>query len=351
MPEQEPEFLTFGGQAIMEGVMMRSPKYFSVACRAPDGRVVVRTEPLEKTWIGRQKWLMLPFLRGSWAILDSMILGTKTMRFAGEIQSDSKFGADIGEGKEPTERSDKIAKMAVGGAVIVGIAMGILLFQYLPNLIAQIFGTGAGDKKGTATNYLAELVKMILFLGYLGLIARMSVIKELFKYHGAEHKAINVHEAKQELNLENTAAITRLHPRCGTSFMVIVFMVGLLFLPLVPRYPITGQPGNVLLDSGARWLMELCLLPIIAGISYELLRLAGKNRDKPWVQMAFAPGLWSQKYLTTIEPEKKHLEVAIESLKAVMVAEETGELTITDDALETGAWPDGKPETAVAVSA
>lgn len=347
----EAEYLQFGGQAIVEGVMMRSPRFFAVACRAPNGKVIVRTEQLEKTWIGRQKWLKLPFLRGSLAILDSMALGIRAMRFASNVQIDPKFAAPEEEPEaaadgttaQPEAKaeakelviadppSESMQSAYVIGAMIIGLGVGIFLFQVLPNLIAQIVGTKSGDQQGLMTNILTECVKLVIFVGYLWLISRLAEIQRVFRYHGAEHKAINVYEAHQELNRENTKKITRLHPRCGTSFAVIVFLVSFVLLPIVPRYPITGKPGSILIDASVRILLELCILPIIAGISYELLRIAGKWRNQKWVNIAFAPGLMSQKYLTTLEPDDSQVDVAVASLKAVIIAEESGTITDTDD--------------------
>lgn len=330
MPEQEGA--NYGGQAIVEGVMMRSPNYFSVACRAPNGKIIVRTEPIEKTWIGRQKWLKLPFLRGTFAILDAMALGMRSMRFSSEVQMDPGFQpggeAEKSEIKAP---SKTMQTAAIVGAMVVGIGLGIVLFNIIPQAMAQFTGVKSGDQRGFWTNYLAEAFKMVIFLGYLWLISRMAAIQDVFKYHGAEHKAINALEAKLDLNVENTQAQTRLHPRCGTSFAIIVFIIGLFLLPLIPRYPVTGKPGNPFVDVSVRVLIELCILPIIAGISFELLKLAGKFRDQRWVQMASWPGLMSQKVLTTIEPEDRHCEVAIASLRGVVDAEETGAILNTDD--------------------
>lgn len=349
MPKSD--YLSFGGQAIVEGVMMRSPNYYAIACRAPNGQIVVRTEPLEKTWIGRQRWLKLPFLRGTFAILDAMTLGTKAMNFASQVQLDPKFGGGEegstppeGEGKAPEALPDLRSpqekkkdefwqKAQIVLAMVVGLGLGFLIFNAIPQFIAQLTGVQAGDKKGTLTNILAELIKIVIFLGYLWGISRLAAIREVFKYHGAEHKAINTWEHDRPLSMEECKLQTRLHPRCGTSFAVIVFLVGLLLLPFVPRYPITGQPGTWYLDALARIGLELFILvPMIAGISYELLRLAGKLRDQRWVNIAFWPGLASQKFLTTIEPEEKQVEVALASLQAVVHAEKTGELYHTDDA-------------------
>lgn len=334
MPEtpEQSEYLMFGGQAIVEGVMMRSPNYVAVACRAPNGNIVLKTEPIEKTWIGRQKWLKLPFLRGTFAILDGMTLGIRAMRFAGDVQVAEAFQPVV-EGQAPVEsnqKSESLNQASVMFALVIGLVMGIAMFNMLPNFIAQLVGKRIGDNHGTVTNYIAEFVKIFLFLGYLWLISRMDAIREVFRFHGAEHKAINTWEAGQPLTMTNCLAQTKLHPRCGTSFAVIVFLVGFLFFPIVPRYPY-GHPTNVVMDALTRIAIEICLLPIVAGVSYELLRLAGKMRDQKWVNLAFGPGLASQKYLTVLEPEPRHVEVALASLDAVVHAERTGEVRESND--------------------
>lgn len=386
------EYLQYGGQAIIEGVMMRSPRYFAVACRAPNGEIVLQTEAIEKTWIGRQQWLKKPFLRGSLALLDAMALGIRAMRFAANVQMEEKYqdpNAPEPEVKEPkplTTRvamgsaqvllglaafawgmkqipglpefapmamkalwvvgavvavngiislanvsrkpaavsdappSGRIQDVAIGATMVVSLGFGLVLFNYVPNLVAEFTRGALNTNDYRITNLAAEIVKIVIFLGYIGLIGLMPDVRRVFQYHGAEHKAINTLEAEQELTLENCKAQTRLHPRCGTSFAIIVLLIGLLTFTFVPRYPVTGHPGNPFVDVTVRFLMELAILPFIAGISYELLRLAGKFRNQAIVNLAFKPGIWSQ-YLTTREPDDDQIEVALDSLKACITAE------------------------------
>jgi uncharacterized protein YqhQ len=316
------EYLQYGGQAIIEGVMMRSPNYFSVACRAPNGQIIQKTEPLEKSWIGRQKWLKFPFIRGSLALIDAMGLGIRAMRFASDVQLDDKYQA---EGAEPAkagtvQSGKKIQDAAIGATMIFSFAFAIFIFVYLPNLVAELAPKAFGPMSGTLLNFIAGMIKLIFFLGYIWGIGRMKEINEVFKYHGAEHKAINTLEADQELDLAHCRAQTRLHPRCGTSFAMIVLIVSIFLMTFVPRYPITGAPGNMFKDTGVRFLIDLGILPFIAGISYELLRLAGKFRNQGFVNVLFKPGLWTQ-YLTTREPDEKQIEVALVALQAVIDAE------------------------------
>lgn len=226
--------------------------------------------------------------------------------------------------------SNRVQDAAVGGAMLSGLAMGVVLFVLLPNWLAEAFGALDPLQK----NLLAGLIKIVFFLVYLAAIGQMAAIKDVFRYHGAEHKAINTLEAEQELNIENCRAQTRLHPRCGTSFAVIVLLVSLLVFTFVPRYPLGHQAFalfNVLIRVG----LELLILPLIAGISYELLRLAGRFRNQTAVNLAFKPGIWTQ-YLTTREPNEDQIEVALVALKNVLAAEEAGgDVPPREDALES----------------
>lgn len=306
--------------------MMRSPNYFSVACRAPNGEIVLTTENVEKTWIGRQKWLKAPFLRGTLALLDSMALGVKAMRFSSEVQIDERYQKPS-EKNETSEKapSKAVQDIAIGLTIVASLGLGFLLFNFVPNLLGES-ARNFGVTSGTVINFIVEIVKAIFVFGYILLISQMKEIREVFKYHGAEHKAINAMEAGETLTMENAAAQTRLHPRCGTSFIVVVLLVGLVISTFTPRYIISGQQGNYLLDVVARFLLELfVLLPIISGVSYELIRFAGKFRNAWLVNVLFKPGLMTQ-YLTTREPEAGQIEVALAALKAVVVAEQTGEL-------------------------
>ncbi len=321
------EYLQYGGQAIIEGVMMRSPRYFSVACRAPNGEIVIETEAIEKTWIGRQKWLKYPFMRGSLALLDAMALGLRAMKFASNIQLDPKY---LPEGEAPPDtgkprdaaKQAKIQDAAIGFTIVFSIAFGLILFNYVPNLVAELTQRAAGNTNERQINFIAEIVKFIIFIGYIALIGQLKDVREVFKYHGAEHKAINTLEADKPLVFEECLKQTRLHPRCGTSFAMIVLLVGLLVFTFVPRYPITGhKTAFPLVDVSVRFLIELIILPFIAGAAYELLRLAGKFRNQKVVDLFFKPGIWMQ-YLTTREPDEGQIEVALVALKAVLEAEE-----------------------------
>lgn len=329
------EYLQFGGLAVIEGVMMRSPNFWSVACRLPSGEIAVKTEPLEKTWIGRQKWLMKPFLRGTFALLDTMSLGNKAMSYASNLQMDERFLPE--EEKKKTEKDRKKQKAVEGFVVtltvLVSLAISFLIFDASPEAVAQITQKTL-NFSGTAANAVAEILKLLLFIGYLVLIRRIPAILEVFRYHGAEHQAINCMEAKEELTPANCLKQTRLHPRCGTNFAIIVILIGFIAFIPIPRdlWGFTTGKSDVIVVL-ARIIVKMAVLPIVAGISYEIIRLAGRMKNQAWVNLLLKPGLATQ-LITTEEPREKHAEVAVQALKAVELAEQTGELTNTDlDAL------------------
>lgn len=402
LEQASKEYLQFGGMAVPEGVMMRSPNFYAVACRAPNGEVIVRTEPLDKTWLGRLGFLKKPFLRGSLALLDTMGLGMRAMNFASEVQLDARYvreeereqaKREALEQAEPTgkeyrglaivtlvlvvlaavlwpalqpflaggawdtntmlwpglaavmaglsvvttifwgpikRRLSTDEKLAIAVAVVVSLGFGFLIFKAAPEALSQVL-FGQVDRAGTGTNYFAEVVKALLFIGYLVAIRRIPAILDTFKYHGAEHKAINAIEAKEELTAESCMAQTRLHPRCGTNFAIVVIMISFLIVPLIPRYPVIF--GYELQGAAAvvfRLVLDLFVFtPIVAGISYEVIRAAGNMKDQRWVEVLLKPGLATQ-LITTEEPDERHVEVAIRSLNAVLRAEKTGELENTE---------------------
>jgi uncharacterized protein YqhQ len=347
------EYLQYGGQAIVEGVMMRSPRYFAVAVRAPNGEIVLQTEPLEKTWIGRQKWLKSPFLRGTLALLDAMGLGIRAMQFASRIQLEEKFQVDAVSDpvlEDTSSRSeegsrivqpamaggDSLKKIAVGGAMLFGLVFGVFVFVILPTLLGEQFKR-VGVTNATSLNIATGLIKAVLFIGYLWGISKIPDIHRVFKYHGAEHKAINTLEAEQPLTMENCKAQTRLHPRCGTSFAIIVLLIDILALVAVPRYLIPG--ASVAINLTLRILVNLACLPIFAGIAYELIRFAGKFRSSSFVMALFAPGLATQ-YITTAEPDEDQIEVALTALRACISAEQSEALSKMVDAPQADETPE-----------
>lgn len=351
------EYLQYGGQAVIEGVMMRSPKYFAIACRAPDGRIVVHSEPVTKTWVGRQGWLKLPFLRGTFALLDAMALGVRALNFAAQVQlqdvnkDDDSNGEPLSKAGSAGEtlRSDEgsevhhargdeagssLMKAGVAGAMIAGLAIGVFLFVMLPVWVSQPIRNLGGSL--IATNVAEGIIKACIFLGYIALIGQMKEVREIFKYHGAEHKAINAMEAGQELTLENARAQTRLHPRCGTSFAIIVLILSIIVFTFLPR---EYGMSTTFLDTLVRIGLKLVVVPLIAGVSYEAIRIAGKFRSQAWVKWAFAPGLATQ-YLTTREPRDDQVEVALVALRTVLQREDEDERSRGTDYSSESAEPE-----------
>lgn len=324
----EGEYLQYGGLAIIEGVMMRSPKYFAVACRAPNGQIVLQTEPVAKGWLGRQKWLRLPFLRGPFALIDSIALGNRAMQFASQVQLEEKYqkkDADSAsdEGSEihmPAQHGGESIndKIVAAVSVVATIAM-VLIFMFVPQLLGETLRK-VGVTNERILNLVSGCFKLALFLGYVLLIRRMKVIYRLFQYHGAEHKAINTMEARQELTMENCQKQTRLHPRCGTNFAIIVLLLDIAVMTFVMRYPLGYENAHYLVNLGLRALINIPILMVVAGVAYELIRLAGKFRNSWLVGVFFAPGLASQ-FITTAPPEDDQIEVALVALRAVIEAE------------------------------
>jgi uncharacterized protein YqhQ len=342
MPVPKGEYLQYGGQAIVEGVMMRSPRYFAVAVRAPNQQIVLQTEHIEKTWLGRQKWLKLPFLRGSLGILDAMTLGIRAMKFAAQVQLDptlqaegEKVEASTGKGSEIVAKPDgqgQIGNIAIGLTLVGALAIGLVVFKAAPLLISEQFKR-AGVHSQLGLNAIQGGIGILFFLGYLIAISRLPDIHRVFKYHGAEHKAINTLEADQDLTLENCKLQTRLHPRCGTSFAIVVLILDVLFgVIFLPREFI--HSWGVAPNLGLRFIINLALLFPFAGIAYEGIRLAGKFRHSGIVNALFAPGLATQ-LITTAEPDPEQIEVALTALKACVDAEGgKTEVTKSEDSLQ-----------------
>ena len=346
----------YGGQAVVEGVMMRSPRFFAVACRRLSDNVIVTTlEPVEKHLKAFQ-WLNKPFLRGSLALVDAMALGIKALTYAANVQATDEYAKSeapaagaanlaMGEGVPEKQKSSNqkvsdgtINGIAIGATTVLSLFLGFALFWTFPALLT--------DKllphHGRVVSNLAEGgIRLAIFFIYIGLISQMKHIQRVFQYHGAEHKAINTLESGVPMTIENARAASRIHPRCGTNFIFIVLITSIAVFSVVPRHPFSEGILPVL----STVFFRLLLLPIVAGVAYEILKWAGANRDKAWAQALIAPGLWTQ-YLTTRVPDDSQLEVAIASLDAVWKEEHAG-ASLTMLALRTDPRGDA-PEPVIA---
>ncbi|MCL5283696.1 MAG: DUF1385 domain-containing protein [Armatimonadetes bacterium] len=298
----------FGGQAVVEGVMMRSPRYFAVACRRPDEQIVVHVEPVTQSVLGRLQWLNQIFLRGSLALIDAMVLGGRALSFSASQQLETESPSEaVGSS------SRSINDIAIGSTLAIGFLIGVALFLVLPSAITDVVGIlikaieGHPIELGSLPlNLIDGLVRILIFLGYILAISAVKNVRRVFMYHGAEHKAINTFEAGRALVVEQAMQSSRIHPRCGTSFIVVVLILSILVFSLF------GRPVWYL-----RLPLHLLLIPVVAGIAYEAIKLAGRFRSATPTRILLAPGLWSQ-YLTTREPTADQVEVALAALKAVI---------------------------------
>lgn len=319
----------YGGQAVVEGVMMRSPRFFTVACRRlVDGEIVTKREPVAQS-LRRVQWLNKPFLRGTLALIDAMALGMKALTYAANVQAEAGLGGVLGEApaasaldlalgqgaQMPTPApaaegpSGTISGIAIGATTVVALLLGFSLFWTLPALITdKVLQT----HNRLGANLFEGGIRLVIFFAYIRLISRMAHVQRVFQYHGAEHKAINTLEAGLDLTVDNAREASRIHPRCGTNFIFIVLMTAIVVFSIIPRHALSEGIGPVLQTIGLR----LLLLPIVAGIAFEILKWAGANRDKPWAQALIAPGLWTQ-YLTTRVPDDEQIEVALVALRSV----------------------------------
>lgn len=294
------EKINVGGQAVIEGVMMRAPRSVAIAVRRPNGEIVVKKElmvPLSE----RFPVVKLPIVRGAVALIQSLIIGIKALNFsANEAMTD--------EEKEGEKGGGEISSWAMAGTMIVAFGFGIGLFFIMPLYATKLLTQfSVISDNNIVFNLVDGVIRVIVFLIYIWAISRMNDIKRVFQYHGAEHKSIFAHEAGEELTVDNVRKYSRLHPRCGTSFLLIVMLVSIAVFSLIPKlWPFYLKAGS-----------RVILLPLIAGISYEFLKWSAKNEANPLVKLIITPGLALQR-LTTGEPDDSQLEVAIRSLNEAL---------------------------------
>ncbi|HEY3315900.1 MAG TPA: DUF1385 domain-containing protein [Bacillota bacterium] len=278
----------YGGQAVIEGVMMRGRDVMATAVRRADGSIICQVDPAVPA-SRRYKWLGWPVIRGAVALYDSVSLGLKALVFSSNQMAE-------GEGEKVTA-----AEMSL--TMLIGVAVAIALFVVAPTLAIGLVKRYLSGQP-IVLNLVEGVLRLAIFLGYLAAITRLADIQRVFAYHGAEHKVILAYEAcpDQEVTVEATHAKTTLHPRCGTSFLLFVVVVSIIL------FSFFGWPG-----VWQRIATRLALLPVVAGLSYEIIRLSGRSKS-PLIAWAVAPGLWLQR-LTTRQPDDSQVEVAIAALK------------------------------------
>jgi uncharacterized protein YqhQ len=290
-----------GGQAVLECVMMRGVSTWAVAVRkpapgqepgeVPTGAIDVVSEPLV-SWVKKHRVYRLPVVRGVVALAESLTIGFKALG----ISANAQMG----------DEEEEIGKGTWTGTVIFAVLFAVGLFFLLPATLAKLIGN---SDNGLAFVVVEKVIRISIFIGYLWLIARMKDLQRVFQYHGAEHKTISCYEAGLPLTPENAQQFSRLHPRCGTSFLLIVMIVAIfVFAPL-------GRPDWPILFAS-----RVVGIPIVAGLAFELIKIFGKNRTKRWARILMWPGMQLQK-LTTREPDLTQLAVAIAALEAVLAVE------------------------------
>lgn len=294
---------SIGGQAIIEGVMMRGPESMATAVRMPDSTINVEKKQLE-SYSNRKKIYKLPFIRGIVALVDSLVIGVNALTYSASFFED-KEEAEPGKVEKFLAKifGEKLESVVMGFSLALSVVFAVALFFILPQAAVSIFGSGL--KSYALKNIIEGIIRIAVFIAYIVLISRMKDIKRVFQYHGAEHKSIFCYENEEELTVENARKYTTLHPRCGTNYLFIIMIVSIFV------YSFLNFPGIAF-----RILFRIVMLPVIAGISYEILKYIGKS-DSKIVHVLTYPGLLLQK-LTTAEPDDGMLEVALAALKAVL---------------------------------
>ncbi len=299
---------SIGGSALIEGLMMIGPENAAIAIRKSDGEIVIDKRPLPKKDI----FTKIPVVRGVFGFFRQIVLTMKAMMYSAEFVDIEEEG-DVKPSKIDAflERvfGDRLKDAVIYFAVIVSIAFSIGLFILLPNLIATLVVV---SKNSVAYNLFEGLIRIILFFAYLSLSSLMKDIQRVWQYHGAEHKTIHCYENEEELTVENVRKYTTKHPRCGTSFMFLVMVISILIFSLLPV-------GGVLFNA----LIRLAFVPVVAGLSYEVLKFAGRSEWKI-MKVINAPGMFFQVF-TTREPDDSQIEVAIEAFNNVKVADKTAD--------------------------
>jgi len=287
------KFKNIGGQAVIEGVMMRGSNSLVVAVRKPDQEIVILKEilkPLKERFI----LFKLPILRGIGVLVESLVLGMKALTYSANqsLETDDK------------EQPKEMGGFAMSITVILSIILGIGLFVIIPERLANLV-----SDHGFVFNLVDGIIRLVIFFLYVLIISRSKSIARVFEYHGAEHKSIHTYEAGEELTEENALKYSPLHPRCGTAFLLTVMVIGIIV------FSIFGKPDSILVRIGSR----LVLIPLIAGISYEFIKFSSKSQNRI-TRLLILPGLWLQR-LTTREPSKDQIQVAIRSLKEILEME------------------------------
>ncbi|MEK6755860.1 MAG: DUF1385 domain-containing protein [Bacteroidota bacterium] len=309
--------MQIGGQAVIEGVMMRAPGSVATAVRRANGEIVVRKESFVSI-VERLKVLKLPVLRGAVGLIDMLYLGIKTLNYSAEIAMldiEASVAAKSGNG-QPRKKSKAASTAAMVGTLVVALALGIAIFFVLPIVVTtSVFRF---EQDAFAFNLIAGLIRITILLAYLVIISAMRDIKRLFQFHGAEHKAVFAFELSDDLLPPVVLQRSRFHPRCGTSFLLIVMFVAIVSFSLLDALLISllGK-----LTMMIRLITHLPFIPVVGGLSYEFIKFSTKHSTTWWGKILIAPGLWLQR-ITTREPDESQVEVAIVALRCALGVED-----------------------------
>ena len=311
-----------GGQALIEGIMMRGPKKDAIVVRNSDGLTLEVSDRKVNDPKSFKSW---PFFRGIFNFFDSQVVGVKALLRSADLAPEeyAEEPSKLDQWLEEKLGNEKFQKVIVGLAVALGMGMSIGLFFLLPMVISGFFDNWIHNL--LTLNLVEGIIRMVIFMAYMLLISRMNEMKRVFAYHGAEHKTIRCYEAGLPLTVDNVRPMTRLHPRCGTSFLLVVMVISILVFSVASTALLTAVPALEAIRGtfGYRLLMvvfKLLLLPIVVGITYEINRWCGR-KDNAFTRALSAPGMWMQNF-TTNEPDDSMIEVAIAAVQAVMPEEE-----------------------------
>ena len=312
-----------GGQALIEGIMMRGPEKDAIVCRTKEGLSVEVTDRKLPKEGSPLKW---PLIRGVVNFFDSQVTGVRAILKSADLNPDEEWEEEPGKLDLWLEKklgNEKFQKFLIYGAAILGLLMSIGLFFLLPMIVGELF-TGVIESQ-VGIHLVEGLVRLVIFMAYIILVSRMKEMKRLFAYHGAEHKTIRCYEAKLPLTVENVREQTRLHPRCGTSFLLVVMILSILVFSVAVSALLEMFPALAALEGTFRFrlikiVFKLMLLPLVVSVAYEINRWVGKN-DNVFTRILTAPGLWMQNF-TTNEPDDAMIEVAITAVNAVLPEQE-----------------------------
>lgn len=318
--QQKELFKTsIGGQALIEGILMRGPQKDAIVCRGADGLTL---EVSRRRLPGEKSLWRLPIFRGAYNFFDAQVTGVKALLHSADLSPEESEQAQPSKFDQWLEKklgNEKFQQALIAMAVAMGLGLSILLFFLLPMVVGGFFDGIVTSTLGI--NLIEGVVRMAIFVAYIVLVSRMSEMKRVFSYHGAEHKTIRCYEAGLPLTVENVRRQTRLHPRCGTSFLLVVMILSILVFSVASTLLLHLLPGlaamrGSLLYRLAMIAFKLLLLPVVVSLSYELNRYLGRH-DNGFTRILMAPGLWFQNF-TTNEPDDSMIEVAIMAVQAVL---------------------------------